>query len=55
MDDQYKVILITGAGRGIGKACVKKFLADGYRVGLIGRNENNLKETAEGKEVEVQA
>ena len=48
MGDQYKVILITGAGRGIGKACVRKFLANGYRVGLIGRNENNLKESAAG-------
>ena len=48
MSSQYKVILITGAGRGIGKACVKKFLKDGYRVALIGRNESNLKDTAEG-------
>jgi len=45
---QYKVILITGAGKGIGKACVKKFIANGYKVGLIGRNENNLKESAKG-------
>ena len=46
MQNQQRVILITGASRGIGKACVRKFLTEGFKVGLIGRNEDSLIETA---------
>ena len=37
-----KSIIITGAGRGIGAATTTAFLEAGYRVGLIGRNEDTL-------------
>jgi NAD(P)-dependent dehydrogenase (short-subunit alcohol dehydrogenase family) len=43
-----KTIIITGAGSGIGAATTKKFLNNGYRVGLIGRRANMLKEVADG-------
>ena len=39
-------ILITGAGSGIGRATARAFLAAGWRVGLIGRRESALRETA---------
>ena len=48
MNSKQKVILITGAGKGIGKACVKIFLEEGFKVALIGRNEASLRETANG-------
>lgn len=41
-------IIITGAGSGIGRATAKKFLSNGFQVGLIGRKRENLEETAEG-------
>lgn len=41
-----KTIIITGAGRGIGKACAETFLTAGWRVGLIGRNPAPLEEIA---------
>ncbi len=40
-------IIITGAGSGIGRATAHAFLRDGWRVGLIGRREGALAETAE--------
>jgi NAD(P)-dependent dehydrogenase (short-subunit alcohol dehydrogenase family) len=43
-----KSIIITGAGRGIGAATATAFLDAGYRVGLIGRNEDTLAATADG-------
>lgn len=39
-------IVITGAGRGIGRACAEEFLAAGWRVGLIGRSPESLEELA---------
>ena len=45
-----KTIIITGASAGIGRATAKAFLADGYKVGLIGRRADALKDTAEGHE-----
>ena len=33
-----KTIIITGAGRGVGKSCAERFLKEGWSVGLIGRN-----------------
>ena len=37
-----KVIIITGAGAGIGKACAEYFLKKNYNVVLLGRNRNKL-------------
>ena len=41
-------ILITGAGSGIGRAAARLFLAEGWRVGLVGRRAETLAETAQG-------
>lgn len=41
-----KSILITGAGSGIGRATAQAFLAAGWRVALMGRNEAALREAA---------
>lgn len=45
-----KTALITGAGRGIGKAAAIAFAAEGMNVGLVGRTAGNLEATA--KELE---
>jgi len=41
-----RVAIITGAGRGIGRATALAFLADGYRVVLAGRHRDTLARTA---------
>jgi NAD(P)-dependent dehydrogenase (short-subunit alcohol dehydrogenase family) len=41
-----KTIIVTGAGSGIGRACAQAFLNDGWRVALLGRREDPLRETA---------
>ena len=41
-----QTILITGAGSGIGRATATAFLGAGWRVGLLGRREGPLRETA---------
>ena len=41
-----KTIIITGAGSGVGRATAQIFLSEGWHVGLIGRREKHLKETA---------
>jgi NAD(P)-dependent dehydrogenase (short-subunit alcohol dehydrogenase family) len=41
-------IIITGAGRGIGKACALAFLDAGWTVGLVGRTASALEEVAKG-------
>ncbi|MFC6689351.1 SDR family oxidoreductase [Jhaorihella thermophila] len=43
-----RTIIITGAGTGIGRACARAFLADGWTVGLIGRRRDPLEEAAQG-------
>ena len=48
---QGKVALITGAGSGVGRAVAQTFLENGYKVGLVGRREDALKESA-GKWIE---
>jgi meso-butanediol dehydrogenase/(S,S)-butanediol dehydrogenase/diacetyl reductase len=41
-----KVVIVTGAGSGIGAATAKRFLQEGAAVVLNGRRENKLEETA---------
>jgi NAD(P)-dependent dehydrogenase (short-subunit alcohol dehydrogenase family) len=48
MSKKAKTIMITGAGSGIGRVTARRFLAEGYHVGLVGRREATLAETAEG-------
>ena len=43
-----KTIIITGGGSGIGRLTARRFLDAGWRVGLIGRREAALAETAAG-------
>ena len=38
-----KTVLITGASKGIGFACAKRFIEDGYCVIITARNEEKLK------------
>lgn len=42
-----KKIIITGGGRGLGKAMAEKFIAEGAKVLIAGRNEQILAETAD--------
>ncbi|MBB3260271.1 NAD(P)-dependent dehydrogenase (short-subunit alcohol dehydrogenase family) [Paraburkholderia bannensis] len=43
-----KVAIVTGAGSGIGRACARKLLANGYAVVLVGRRAQPL-ETLEAE------
>ena len=45
-----KGIIITGAGRGIGKACAEAFLDAGWNVGLVGRSAAALEAVAQGRD-----
>lgn len=45
-----QTIIVTGAGSGVGRATAHRFLNAGWKVGLVGRREAPLKETAEGFE-----
>lgn len=38
-----KKVLITGGSKGIGLACARAFIAEGARVALVSRSEDNLK------------
>jgi len=48
-----RVIAITGAGSGIGRATARGFLAAGWQVTLIGRNVTKLVETAAGHPAQI--
>ena len=43
---ENRVVLITGAGSGIGRATAKRMAAEGARLMLVDRNEEGLKQTA---------
>jgi NAD(P)-dependent dehydrogenase (short-subunit alcohol dehydrogenase family) len=44
---KYKKVLITGGSKGIGLACAKAFIAEGARVALVSRSEENLSNARE--------
>jgi NAD(P)-dependent dehydrogenase (short-subunit alcohol dehydrogenase family) len=46
MSGHRRVAIITGAGRGIGRATALAFLKDGYQVALAGRQHDALLSTA---------
>ena len=48
-----KTIIITGAGRGVGKSCAERFLKEGWSVGLIGRNSDPLSDMEKKHENEM--
>ena len=48
-----KIVLITGATRGIGLACARKFAANGDKLILTGRNEQRLAEIKKELDAEV--
>jgi len=41
-----RVALVTGAGSGIGRSAAVALLRDGYYVGLVGRRQDRLEQTA---------
>ncbi len=43
----HKVVIVTGAGSGIGEATAKRFANDGYKVVLNGRTEAKLQKVAD--------
>lgn len=44
--NEARSIIITGAGSGIGRVTARHFMANGWKVGLIGRRRKALEETA---------
>ena len=46
MQFQEKIVLLTGASGGIGKAIAESFAAEGARLALVGRNSLRTEETA---------
>jgi 3-oxoacyl-[acyl-carrier protein] reductase len=54
METNRPVALITGAGRGIGRATAVELGRAGYRLGLISRTNSELRETASMSQVECE-
>ena len=48
MELSGRVVLITGASRGLGAAMARAFAAEGARLALAARSEPDLAEVAEG-------
>jgi meso-butanediol dehydrogenase/(S,S)-butanediol dehydrogenase/diacetyl reductase len=48
-----KVVIVTGAGSGIGAGTARRFLQEGAFVALNGRREDKLRETAQGFDPET--
>ncbi|MGP4994059.1 SDR family oxidoreductase [Glutamicibacter ardleyensis] len=48
VENLHLVMVVTGAGSGIGKAVAKRMLASGHRVVLAGRRVEPLREVAQG-------
>ena len=47
---ENKVCIITGAGGGIGSAIAEALFSKGFRLVLLGRNEEKLKKVAKGRD-----
>lgn len=47
LEMQGKVVVITGASSGIGKACAFRFVREGANIALVGRNREKLQEVGE--------
>jgi NADP-dependent 3-hydroxy acid dehydrogenase YdfG len=41
-----KIAVVTGAGSGVGRASAIRLVKEGWRLGLVGRREDSLRETA---------
>jgi NAD(P)-dependent dehydrogenase (short-subunit alcohol dehydrogenase family) len=48
LDLDSKLVLVTGGSKGIGLACAEAFLAEGARVALVSRSQDNLDRAARG-------
>ena len=47
MSDEHSVVVITGAGAGIGRACAVRFAREGARVVVVDRTDADGRETVE--------